>query len=100
VLPLVFKSVAVFPYAYCHHHYAIVKNEDKEFNAFNWIMMFLCIDFGYYWFHRFAHEWNFFWGVHITHHNSEDYNLTTALRQSAFQTFFSWMWYLPFSFFF
>ena len=29
--------------------------------------------------------------LHQVHHSSEDYNLTTALRQSAFQGFGSWV---------
>ena len=29
--------------------------------------------------------------MHQVHHSSEDYNLTTALRQSAFQGFGSWV---------
>lgn len=49
--------------------------------------MFLLIDFGYYWFHRFTHEWNGLWAAHIVHHNSEEYNLSTALRQGALQPF-------------
>ena len=31
------------------------------------------------------------WAAHQVHHSAEDYNLTTALRQSAFQTFGSWV---------
>ena len=30
-------------------------------------------------------EINFIWAAHQTHHSSEDYNLTTALRQSITQ---------------
>lgn len=37
---------------------------------------------------------------HNVHHSSEEYNLTTALRQSPIQTVFSWIFYLPFAFFF
>lgn len=58
------------------------------------------VDHGYYWAHRMVHEWNAGWTGHITHHNSEEYNLTTALRQGVFQPFFTWLFYMPLAFFF
>lgn len=60
-----------------------------------WVVFFFGVDFCYYWFHRCAHEYNILWGAHVGHHQSEEYNLTTALRQSAFQYAFSWVFYLP-----
>lgn len=38
-------------------------------------------DFLYYWKHRAGHRMRWFWAEHVTHHSSEHYNLTTALRQ-------------------
>lgn len=38
-------------------------------------------DFIYYWNHRFAHESRWLWAMHVVHHSSERYNLSTALRQ-------------------
>jgi sterol desaturase/sphingolipid hydroxylase (fatty acid hydroxylase superfamily) len=38
-------------------------------------------DFLYYWSHRFQHESRYMWAVHVVHHSSERYNLSTALRQ-------------------
>jgi sterol desaturase/sphingolipid hydroxylase (fatty acid hydroxylase superfamily) len=38
-------------------------------------------DFIYYWNHRFSHESRWLWAVHVVHHSSERYNLSTALRQ-------------------
>ena len=38
-------------------------------------------DFLYYWNHRFSHESRWLWAVHVAHHSSERYNLSTALRQ-------------------
>ncbi|MFZ0665980.1 MAG: sterol desaturase family protein [Acidimicrobiales bacterium] len=48
-------------------------------------------DFIYYWNHRFMHESRYMWAVHVVHHSSERYNLSTALRQpvaDALGTFF------------
>ncbi|SFM32096.1 sterol desaturase/SRPBCC family protein [Marinobacter zhejiangensis] len=64
-------------------------------NPITWIVFFFGVDFCYYWFHRIAHEINILWGAHVGHHQGEEYNLTTALRQSAFQYAFSWVFYLP-----
>jgi len=38
-------------------------------------------DFIYYWNHRFMHTSRYMWAVHVVHHSSERYNLSTALRQ-------------------
>jgi alkylglycerol monooxygenase len=59
-----------------------------------WLVAFVFYDFCYYWNHRFGHEMNILWAAHVVHHSSEEYNLTTALRQSS-SSFFSWIFYLP-----
>ena len=38
-------------------------------------------DFIYYWNHRFMHDARYLWAIHVVHHSSERYNLSTALRQ-------------------
>lgn len=60
-----------------------------------WVAGFLGVEFLYYWFHRLSHEINFMWGAHVVHHQSEEYNLAVALRQSAFQPLMSSLFYLP-----
>ncbi|MGD9956680.1 MAG: sterol desaturase family protein [Candidatus Nanopelagicales bacterium] len=47
-----------------------------------WALLVVLDDFCYYWFHRVHHESRFFWAAHVTHHSSQKYNLSTALRQS------------------
>jgi len=47
-----------------------------------WVAIFFIDDFTYYWFHRISHECRFWWAAHVNHHSSEEYNLSTALRQS------------------
>jgi len=63
------------------------------------IIIAVSIDFCYYWIHRAAHEVNILWAAHQVHHSSEDFNLTTGLRQSAFQIFGAWPFYLPLALF-
>ena len=50
-----------------------------------WIVAFVCSDFAYYWAHRLSHQVNLLWVGHSVHHQSEDYNLGVALRQSVLQ---------------
>tara|TARA_R110002167_G_scaffold66677_3_gene188741 strand:+ start:1801 stop:3033 length:1233 start_codon:yes stop_codon:yes gene_type:complete len=63
-------------------------------NWWMWLTAFVLYDFCYYWNHRLGHEMNILWAAHVVHHSSEEYNLTTALRQSG-SSFFSWIFYLP-----
>ena len=51
--------------------------------AWAWIVAFVAYDFCYYWSHRLGHEVNLLWASHVAHHQSEEYNLSTALRQTA-----------------
>lgn len=59
-----------------------------------WVLAFVLYDFCYYWLHRMSHQVNILWAAHVVHHSSEDYNLTTALRQTS-GSFFGWIFYLP-----
>ncbi|MBY0234006.1 MAG: sterol desaturase family protein, partial [Burkholderiaceae bacterium] len=47
-----------------------------------WLAALALYDFLYYWHHRFGHTSALFWAAHAVHHQSEDYNLSTALRQT------------------
>ncbi|HMJ69056.1 MAG TPA: sterol desaturase family protein [Cyclobacteriaceae bacterium] len=60
-----------------------------------WLTLFLLTDLAYYWAHRMSHEINLFWGGHVVHHQSEDYNLSVALRQSSFQVVWTFFFSLP-----
>ncbi|MDP5142674.1 sterol desaturase family protein [Rheinheimera baltica] len=59
-----------------------------------WLFAFVAYDFCYYWYHRMSHEINVLWASHLVHHQSEEYNLTTALRQTS-GSFFAFVFYLP-----
>ena len=60
-----------------------------------WALALLGFDFCYYWAHRMGHEISILWAAHAVHHQSEDYNLSTALRQTSTGFLFSWIFYLP-----
>ena len=60
-----------------------------------WIFAFCLYDLCYYCAHRAGHEIKLFWAAHVVHHQSEDYNLSTALRQTSSGFLFGWIFYTP-----
>ncbi|GAB5453646.1 MAG: sterol desaturase family protein [Halioglobus sp.] len=62
---------------------------------FTWVLAMVLYDFCYYWLHRIGHERTIFWAAHVAHHQSEDYNLTTALRQTSTGFLLGWVFYIP-----
>jgi alkylglycerol monooxygenase len=64
-------------------------------NIWTWILAFVLVDLIYYIFHRNSHNIALIWGSHEAHHSSQEYNLSVALRQGAFQRLFSFPYYLP-----
>jgi len=59
-----------------------------------WVLTFVVYDFFYYWAHRYAHEISILWAAHVLHHSSEEYNLTTALRQTS-TGWLSFVFFIP-----
>lgn len=62
-----------------------------------WICLLLAEDFMFYWLHRIDHFSRFFWAVHVTHHSSEEYNLTVGFRSSVFQPLYRFIYFIPIS---
>ncbi len=62
---------------------------------YGWVLALVFYDFCYYWLHRAGHEVAVFWAAHAVHHQSQDYNLSTALRQTSSGALLGWLFYLP-----
>ena len=60
-----------------------------------WGAALVLYDLCYYWHHRLGHTVALFWAAHVVHHQSEDYNLSTALRQTSSGWIGGWLFYLP-----
>lgn len=60
----------------------------------SWLAAFVAYDFCYYLAHRAGHRVNILWASHVAHHQSEAYNLSTALRQTS-TGFLTFIFYLP-----
>jgi alkylglycerol monooxygenase len=80
--------------------YAVVSERWGAFawdthHPLTWLTALVLYDFCYYWFHRLSHEVNILWAAHVVHHSSEEYNLSTALRQSSTGFWSHWIFYMP-----
>lgn len=60
-----------------------------------WTVLIVAEDFLFYWLHRVDHYCRFFWAVHVTHHNSEEFNLTVGFRSSVFQPLYRFIYFIP-----
>lgn len=87
------KVIAIAVYTLAYHFLALTDLPSDDWRV--WVAAVLLYDFCYYWNHRCGHEMAILWASHVTHHSSEQYNLTTALRQSSTGFLLSWIFYLP-----
>ncbi|WP_397450529.1 sterol desaturase family protein [Pseudomonas sp. NA-150] len=90
---LLTKGVGLVTYAFALEHLSI--GTLSADSVWVWIFAFVLYDLCYYWLHRLGHERNILWAAHSVHHQSEDYNLSTALRQTSTGFLLSWIFYLP-----
>ena len=60
-----------------------------------WVLAFLAGDLCYYWYHRAGHTVAALWAVHGVHHQSEELNLSIAIRHPWFSDLYSALFYLP-----
>lgn len=80
-------------YAWLVDHVAFIRQPADNFWV--WASGLLLYDFCYYWLHRMGHEVNVLWAAHVVHHQSEAYNLSTALRQTSSGALLGWIFYVP-----
>ncbi|HET6829388.1 MAG TPA: lysoplasmalogenase family protein [Ramlibacter sp.] len=76
-------------------HVALWRNDAFWTSWYGWVIALLFYDLCYYWLHRAGHEVAIFWAAHVVHHQSQDYNLSTALRQTSTGPLLGWIFYLP-----
>ncbi len=80
---VVYSAVALFP------------NEAFWSTWYGVLLALVFYDFCYYWLHRGGHEIALLWAAHVVHHQSQTFNLATALRQPSTDFLFGWIFYLP-----
>ena len=60
-----------------------------------WVLLVLAEDFLFYVEHFIDHHCRLFWAVHVTHHSSPEYNLTTGFRSSVLMPMYRFLYFIP-----
>lgn len=82
-------------YTLVYRHGALVQADDFWTQPLGWLLALVFYDFCYYGLHRLGHEVAVLWAAHVVHHQSQSYNLSTALRQTSTGFVLGWLFYLP-----
>ena len=90
-IDLAFRAVYVVILAWFYqYHFTEITNVYAY-----WLLLFLAEDFLFYVLHVVDHYCRLFWAVHVTHHSSEYFNLTTGFRSSVFQPLYRFVYFIP-----
>ena len=60
-----------------------------------WFVLLLAEDLMFYLLHYAEHYCRFFWASHVTHHSSEEFNLTVGFRSTVFQPLYRFIYFIP-----
>ena len=82
-------------YTALFEHVALWRNDTFWTTLPGWLLALVFYDLCYYWLHRMGHESAVLWAAHAVHHQSQDYNLSTALRQTSSGALLGWIFYVP-----
>ena len=85
--------ISILTWSYQHYFFKI------ENAWLYWFALFILEDFAFYIEHRIDHYCRLFWAVHITHHSSEEFNLTTGFRSSVLQPVYRFCYFIPLALF-
>jgi sterol desaturase/sphingolipid hydroxylase (fatty acid hydroxylase superfamily) len=92
-LDLLLRAIVVLPIlAFCWQ-FRVFTWEGKGW--LYWSALFVLEDLAYYVLHFVDHHCRLFWAVHVTHHSSPEFNLTTGFRSSVFQPVYRTAYFLP-----
>lgn len=93
-LDLLIRGVCLAVLLYFYQFKFVVIDSDAHPYLY-WISLLVFQDFMFYWLHRVDHYSRFFWAVHVTHHSSEEFNLTVGFRSSVFQPLYRFIYFIP-----
>ncbi len=82
-------------YTALFEHLALWRNDGFWTSLHGGLLALVFYDFCYYWLHRLGHEVAVLWAAHAVHHQSQDYNLSTALRQTSSGSLLGWIFFVP-----
>jgi len=92
-IPLLGLGIQGAAFAYVAQYYNLKLFSPSS--VWVWVFAFFLYDFCYYWMHRLHHEVKVLWATHVVHHHGEEFNLSTALRQTSTGFLWKWIFYLP-----
>ena len=85
------KAVFLLLFAFLHRFAPI----DMGLSWYSWALLVVVNDFIYYVFHRLGHRCRFMWAFHVTHHSSQKYNFSVAIRLNLFILPLHFLFMLP-----
>ncbi len=88
---LILRGVAFGVLLFCYQFHPAIHWNPVVY----WLLLFLCEDVLFWTEHFVDHHVRFFWAVHVTHHSSEEYNLTTGFRSSVLMPFYRYLYFIP-----
>lgn len=92
-IDLLFRSVYVFIILQWFYDHRFLDLHEHPWVY--WTVLFIGEDLAFYVEHRVDHYCRLFWAVHVTHHSSEEFNLTTGFRSSVFQPLYRFVYFIP-----
>jgi sterol desaturase/sphingolipid hydroxylase (fatty acid hydroxylase superfamily) len=93
VSDIISKSLAFVAFVWLYENFGFFK-EQLSWTVLGWVLLIFLDDFTFYWHHRLSHEVRILWAAHVNHHSSEQYNLSTALRQSWTEILYKYIFFL------
>lgn len=90
-LDMLMKGVSFAVMAWCFERHIVHIDNSWLY----WLVLVVLQDFAYYVQHYWDHRCRLLWAVHVTHHNSLYFNLTTGFRSSVFQPLYRYVYFMP-----
>ncbi len=91
VIDLLMRGVALGLLAFCFRHSWVSIGPPWVY----WLTLVVALDFLFWILHWVDHRCRLFWAVHVTHHSSDEFNLTTGFRSSVFQPLYRFVYFVP-----
>lgn len=82
-------------YSWVYASVALFHREAFWMHWFGLAIAVVLYDFSDYWLHRMSHEVAILWAAHVVHHQSQEFNFTTALRQESFYPVVGFVFFIP-----
>lgn len=91
VIDFAMRTVAFLALSACFQHGIHGINNPFVY----WTLLFLMQDLAFYTMHYLDHKVRILWAVHVTHHSSEEFNLTVGFRSSVFEPVYRFIYFIP-----